>query len=198
MKLYKLTDEQGRTFAGTQWAEGVEHEARGQEDLPLCSDGWIHAYENLLVGVMMNPIHADFKNPRAWEAEGEVGLREGELKCGCRKLRVVREVPVPEVTTEQRVRFAIGCGWDRASEEWRTWARKWLSGEDGTEASEAAARAAWAVARAAWAAEAARAADAAWAADAEKNQTATLPSLARIAAWAMSEDSIEKLYAEEK
>jgi hypothetical protein len=134
----------------------------------------------------MNPIHANFQNPRLWEAEGEVALRDGQLKCGCKTLTTVREIPLPKITTEMRVRFAIMCAKEVcAYPAWNAWADGWLSGEDRTQAADAAdaaataARAAAARA-AAWASEAAAAAArAAWA-------SAWASEAAAAAAWASS------------
>ncbi len=159
IKLYKLTDSCGKTRGGTQWGPGVSHSGTGEGE--LCGPGWIHAYEHPLVAVLMNPIHANFKNPRLWEAEGEVGLRDGQIKCGCKTLTTIREIPLPAITTEMRVRFAILCAKEVCADlSWNAWADRWLSGEDRSEAaSGAAAEAAWAVTwAAAWAAEAASAA----------------------------------------
>ena len=157
-KLYKLTDAQGRTRAGEDneltWAVGVEHKTSGT-GTRLCSSDVIHAYEHPLIAVLMNPVYADF-NPatmRLFVTEGEIVAHEGQIKCGVHALKVVEEIPVPTLTTEQRVKFAILCAKVVCKNAvWNVWADKWLSGED---RSEAAARAA------AWAAEAevARAAD---------------------------------------
>ena len=193
--LYKLTDSCGKTHNGTQWGPGISHSGTGEGG--LCGPGWIHAYEHPLVAVLMNPIHADFKNPRLWEAEaeGEVGLRDGQLKCGCRTLTTIREIPLPAVTTEMRVRFAILCAKEVCASysAWNAWADKWLSGEDRTQAAAAeAARAAvrawaaWAYERAA-SASAARAyerAEAAWAAAAASARAAARASAAWAVAWA--------------
>lgn len=162
MKLYKLTDGDGKTRNDTQWGPGVSHSGTGEGG--LCGPGWIHAYEHPLIAVLLNPIHADFKSPRLWEAEGEVGLRDGQLKCGCKTLTTIREIPLPEITTEMRVRFAILCAKDVcACSAWNAWADKWLSGKDRSAA--AAARAAMAAMAAydaaAWAATAGAAYDAA-------------------------------------
>ena len=155
--LYKLTDRDGQTWGGTQWGPGVSHSGTGKGE--LCGPGWIHAYEHPLIAVLMNPIHARFKNPRLWEAEGEVGLRNGQLKCGCKTLTTIREIPLPAVTTEMRVRFAILCAKEVCADlPWNAWADRWLSGEDRSEAADAAA--------AAWSARAARARAAAWSAEA--------------------------------
>ena len=155
--LYKLTDSEGQTHGGgtvnIQWGPGVTHEAAGPADGPLCSASWIHAYEHPLLAVLLNPIHANLKNPQLWACKGEIGNRDGPLKCGCRALTTVELLPLPQITTEQKVRFSIGCAWPRASESWKKWATDWLSGKDRTaEAARAAAAAAWAAAEAAEAA----------------------------------------------
>lgn len=212
MTLYKLTDQDGKTRAGqageTQWGLGVKHEATGKPGQDLCTDGWIHAYEHPLLALLMNPIHAKICNPRLWECEGQIGKREGQLKCGCRTLTTVREIALPEITTEQRVRFAIACAWPTCQiAEWRTWARKWLTGKDRT--AEAAWAAVWAAetawaAEAAWAAAWAAAAAAEWAAAAVWAAEAAVWArkvranldLIRIAEWAVTDQPIEALYSE--
>jgi hypothetical protein len=165
----------------------------------LWRPGWIHAYEHPLVAVLMNPIHADFKSPRLWEAEGEIAIRDG-LKCGCATLTTVREIPLPAVTTEMRVRFGILCAKEVCTcFSWNAWADRWLSGEDRSEAATGAAAeaaqaaSAWAAAAAeaaagagkaaAWAAQAAEAA-AAWAAQAAEAAEAQAAEAAEAAAWA--------------
>lgn len=173
--LYKLTNGDGQTRGGTQWGPGMSHSGTGEGG--LCGPGWIHAYESPLIAVLMNPIHADFKNPRLWEAEGEIAIRDGQLKCGCATLTTIREIPLPEITTEMWIRFAILCTKEASTaavgeawKAWNAWADKWLSGEDRSAAAAAAAakavrKAAGAVGpaaydAAAWAAEAAEAAEA--------------------------------------
>ena len=182
-KLYKLTDEQGRTRARHDneltWTVGVEHRT-ACKGTRLCTADVIHAYEHPLIAVLMNPVHADF-NPntmRLFVAEGEIVAREGQLKCGVHALKIVEEIAVPTLTNEQRVKCAILCT-KRVCQEaaWNVWADKWLSGEDrSARSARAAAAAAWAAAAAAAeaaakaAAKAAKAAawaaaKAAWAAD---------------------------------
>jgi len=180
IKLYKLTDGDGKTRNDTQWGPGVSHSGTGEGE--LCGWGWIHAYEHPLIAVLLNPIHAKFQTPRLWEAEGEIAIRDGQFKCGCKTLTTVREIPLPAVTTEMRVRFAILCAKEVCADlPWNAWADKWLSGEDRSEAAAgAAAGAAWAAARASWAAYAAQAA--AWAARAARAAWA-----AEAAAWAAAQ-----------
>jgi len=177
--LYKLSDSDGKTMNGTQWGPGVSHSGTGKGG--LCGPGWIHAYEHPLVAVLMNPIHASFKNPRLWEAEGEIAIRDGQLKCGCKTLTTVREIPLPEITEEMRARFAILCAKEVCADlSWNAWADKWLSGED--RSVEAAKAAAWASYDAA-----------AWAADAVAAAAYRPSWAAKAAAWA-AEDAAAAVY----
>ena len=107
MKLFKLTDENGKTRGDTQWGDGVTHVAT-ETGNQLCSRDVIHAYTDPLLAMMMNPIHANVQNPLLWEAEGEVVADDG-TKVGCKALTTVCRIPVPGVTLEQRVRFGILC-----------------------------------------------------------------------------------------
>ncbi len=126
--VWKLTDQLGRTYNDTQWGPGIEHSAPG--DGPLCSSAWIHGYRDPILGVLLNPIHANFDRPRLWRCEAIVGIDDG-TKLGCTWLRTVEEVPLPEVTTEQRVRFAILAAKQVCTDErWLAWAEGWLSGQD--------------------------------------------------------------------
>src|SRR5208282_5041232 len=123
-------------------------------------------YTSPEIAVIMNSVHASFKNPQLWECEGIVIKDDYGLKCGCRSITTIRRIPLPEISVEQTIRFAIGvASLVCSNESWRRWAVDWLTGKDRTaEAAEARARAtAWAAAAAA-AAAAARAAGAAAAA----------------------------------
>ena len=178
MIVYKLTNQKLQTYGGCQWEPGVPRETNGKGD--LCSSGWLHYYHDPLLAVLLNPIHADIANPILWEAEAD-GLHRDDrgLKGGCTRLTLIRQVDLPQITTEQRVRFGILCAkviCDNPA--WNAWADRWLDGSDRSQESawaaiEAAARAAeaaWAAAETAaraaeTAARAARAAEAAWAAE---------------------------------
>ena len=139
MKLYKLTDSNGCTRNNTQWGPGITHRGTGKGD--LCGPGWIHTYTHPLLAVLLNPIHANFNEPRLWEAEGEIG-REDELKIGCVALTTIKEIEIPKVTTEQRIAFGILCVlevYKGKIPKWERWAEDWLSGRN---RSRAVARAA--------------------------------------------------------
>jgi hypothetical protein len=144
--LYKLTDEFGSTRNNTHWSEGIKHEiAKELRDNTrhLCSVHYLHAYENPLVAVFMNPAHAGYFRPMLWQATGWVQKREGQLKCGCFSLRVVQRVQLPEITLNQRVRAAIYCALTRPqTDNFIHWANEWLSGRNRTQAATNAAYAA--------------------------------------------------------
>src|SRR3990170_203757 len=198
---YKLTDENMRTHSACQWTLGEWKETSG--DGELCGAGWLHCYKTPELAILLNPIHADFRTPRLFRAEGDGGIkRDGQLKLGRSRLRLVSEMPLPIFTTEQRIAFGILCaGIVYKDENWNEWAWSWILGVDRSDAAAqaaaaegAAARAAaaWAAAAAAWAAAAAAAAwaadaaatAAAWAADAAAGQPLDLAEIARVAlAW---------------
>ena len=202
MKLFKLTDANGRTKNDTQWGDGKSHKTIGP-GISLCTKDVIHAYRDPLLAVLMNPIHGQFSDPQLWEAEGDVVTDDG-TKVGCKLLTTLRQIDLPDVTTEQRVRFAILVAKEVYTDvEFVKWADLWLSGDDRSKsAAESAARAAWA----AWAARAARAAaesaeSAAWAAWAESAARAAARAAAesaaraaaRAAAWAAESACAELL-----
>lgn len=164
MIVYKLTDQKMQTRGGYQWEIGVPRETNGSGN--LCGPGWLHYYHDPLLAVLLNPTHANINNPILWEAEAE-GLHRDDrgLKGGSTKLTLLHRIDLPQITTEQRIRFGILCAKEVYAEPvWNVWADRWLSGED--RSSEAAAAAEARAARAAemWlAARAAeRAARAAW------------------------------------
>lgn len=176
MKLYKLTDQDMRTHGGYQWELGKEVTVEPDEhgERRLCTRTVLHAYRDPLLAVLMNPIHADIDSPRLFEAEGEIVADDG-AKVGCSQLRLVRELDVPQVTVEQRIRFAVLCALEVCDEPgFVTWAQRWLLGEDRT------AGAAWVAADAADAAGAETAARAA----AGAATTSAGARVAETAAWA--------------
>jgi hypothetical protein len=154
MKCWKLTDQNGVTKNDTQWGINASHETSGEGE--LCSSGWLHAYEDPILGLLLNPIHANFASPRLWEAEADGKIeKDGQLKFGCTKLTTVKEHRVPEITMEMKIRFAILVAMEVCKDEkWTAWAQRWL---DGSDRSREAANDAWYAANAAW-----YAADTAW------------------------------------
>ncbi len=166
--LYKLTDQDGYTRRNFDnaclWGENVSHSGTGEGD--LCGPGYVHAYTHPLLAVLLNPIHANLPAPRLWEAEGAIAKSDRGLKVGCVTLTTIREMPLPIISTEQRVRFAILCAKAVCVDAaWLAWANGWLDGTDRTaKAATGAAKAAAGAAGAAGAAASAGAARAARAA----------------------------------
>ena len=139
-----------QTYGGCQWVLEEWKETSGEGD--LCGPGWLHFYTHPLLAVLLNPLHANISHPRLFcvAAEGRT-LDDYGLKAGYTKARLIKEVPLPSITSKQRVAFVILCA--RAvffDKIWIAWAEAWTSGENRTEA------AAWAAAKTA--VEAARAA----------------------------------------
>ena len=130
MKAYKLTDENNQSKNNTKWGKNVSVTATG-DGKTLCSDGFIHFYTSPLIAVLMNPFHAGFKSPRLWECETSGEHIHEPLKSGCKTLTTIKEIPLPKITREQRIAFAILCAKKVSKDEaWNLWADKWLSGED--------------------------------------------------------------------
>jgi len=190
MKYYKLTDQSNRTTNDTLWGEDVTHEAKGAGN-KLCTSDVIHVYDHPLKAVMFNPIHAIITDPVLWSCKVRKVVANDGLKVGVKQCTTVKRLPMPEITTNQRIRFAILCALEVGTDNvFATWAENWLSGKDRSEEAaweaswEASWEAAWA---AAWAARVAGAAweweaswEAAWAAEAAR-------ALAEEAAWSAEE-----------
>ena len=186
MLLYKLTTQANTTRSTTVWGESVTHTAKGLGK-ELCSADVIHAYEDPLLAVLLNPIHVAISKPKLWEADG-VPVAKAWDKVGCKALTTKREIPLPLVTVEHKVRFAIGCALQVYKDlTYQKWALNWISGKDRS------ARAAYAAAYAAARADAAaRAAYAAYAARAAAYAAAAI-DFKEIAKWAVSDAFIEEL-----
>ena len=133
MKIaYKLTDSEMRTHNEFQWELGKWYETTGEGK--FYSSGWLHFYSDPLVGIFLNPAHADIGSPRLFRAEVEGrGLDDNETKCGYSRARLIEELPVPQISLVQRVRFAIFCVKEvYKAKKWNKWADNWLSGKDRT------------------------------------------------------------------
>jgi len=128
--LCKLTTQNLTTFDGFQWTPGEWVETSGQGD--LCSSGWIHAYTHPLLASLLNPIHADIRNPILFAIEAE-GARKNDhgLKVGFTRMRLMQELDLPVLTPEQRIAFGIYCALEVYSEpSFVAWAQCWLGGSD--------------------------------------------------------------------
>ena len=105
--IYKLTDHKNRTKYNTAWGPGVTHTADGYST-ELCNEHFVHAYADPYLAVLMNPVHANIKNPKLWECEGVVKIEQPD-KLGCTSLTTLREIPLPVITTAKCRKFALLC-----------------------------------------------------------------------------------------
>jgi len=129
---YKLTTQDMTTHGGFKWRRNQWRRAKG-EGTSLCSDGVLHYHEHPALALLLNPIHANIYAPRLWECEIKEPVANDGLKSGCKSMRLTRELPLPVITTEQRVEFAIRVMMHvYRDERFLSWAEKWLSGDDRT------------------------------------------------------------------
>lgn len=138
---YKLTDRDGYTRRGqtgeTLWGVGDTVRPTGQGSKE-CGPGVLHGYISPEVAVLGNPAHANIGNPRLFEIEADAPWQTDGLKRWTTgACIVVRELPLPTLTTEELVAWVI-CLASHAST--REWAVGWLSGVDRSEAAALAAR----------------------------------------------------------
>ena len=139
---YKLTDQNLQTHMGCQWVVGEWVQAPGKLAQSLCSDGWIHFYDDPLLAVFFNPIHANIDKPRLWEIETDGDTKVDATKGGARRARLLTELPLSLITPTQRVEIGIRCVQGLHSEpNFVIWAENWLNGTNRTKT--AAAQAAW-------------------------------------------------------
>ena len=108
MKYYKLTDSNLKTQSETLWGVGVTHTATGKGH-QLCSGDCIHVYDHPLKAAFFNPIHANFRSPILWECRVRAVKARDNTKVGVKTCTTIKQIPLPEITTEQRVRVAIYC-----------------------------------------------------------------------------------------
>lgn len=131
INAWKLTNKDGRTHGGCQWGEGVTHRTDGRGE--LCTAGWLHFYRDPLIGLFLNPMHAQYHSAsmRLWECRYEGARKDdGALKSGATVLTTVREIECPRLSPNHHVAFAIYCAEPHGSAEWQKWACKWMAAED--------------------------------------------------------------------
>jgi hypothetical protein len=199
--VYKLTDKNGYTRKGysneLKWGEGVTHKVTGKGG--LCSEGCIHAYVSPELAVLLNPIHANIPSPLMFKGEMDITHRDnGDLKVGGKSFTTTKQMKPPEISTRQRVIFALLCA-DEALElttahmppkaleklaEWRRWRDDYISGKTSASSAASAAEVAAEVARTVCAAAAAAAYAAAAAAYAAAEIARTVYAAAASAAYA--------------
>jgi len=128
--MYKLVTQDMKTQNNTHWEIGVTNKAK----LPgtnMCSGQVLHCYSNPYLAVLFNPIHANIANPILMEIKCSPIVNTDGLKHACKEQTPIRVIPLPTLTTTQKVAFAIKCALLVCKTPlFITWAEKWLSGED--------------------------------------------------------------------
>ena len=93
--LYKLTDRNGNTHNFVHWKVGITHSIINQCNNPrLCSEDVFHAYKNINLAFLLNPLHANILNPLLWQVSGKIVV-EDFGKVGCFSLKVIQQLPIP-------------------------------------------------------------------------------------------------------
>ena len=130
MEAYKLTNSKMQTYNHTQWIIDEWKEATG-DGKELCTDGYLHFYDDPLLAVFFNSIHASFDNPRLFiaETDGEK-LDDRGIKYGYKRGRLIEEIGLPVITTKQRIEISIRAAYEVVKPIKKPWAKKWLKWAD--------------------------------------------------------------------
>jgi hypothetical protein len=85
-----------------------------------------------VLAVLLNPGHANFDKPRLFEAEAKGKIKyDGQLKFGCQKMRLIKELALPKIPLVKRVELAIKLALKVSKDKaFVTWAKNWLNGTD--------------------------------------------------------------------
>ena len=169
MIRYKLTTQNMTTYYGRQkWILGKQETKPEIQKPTLCSNDVFHFYDNPELAVLLNLIHANIDKPLLFKVSCNEVVHDG-VKGGSTKMKLVKELPLPVFTLNQRVYFSILCAKEiYHSKEWLLWADNWIANIDRSKA--AADAAAYAAAAAAYVYTAAYAYAAAYATDRFRNK----------------------------
>jgi len=130
MKYYKLLSKEMTSYKDTKWEIGIPIKIEKTGNT-MCSDEVLHCYNHPLLAVFLNPIHADIKEPKLFEIKVDEIVNNDGLKFASKSQTLINEIPLPEISYEQRVEIGIKIAKTvYKDEKWNEWADKWLSGED--------------------------------------------------------------------
>ncbi len=147
MLKYKITDADGYTRKGQVGAKDWGNNLGKTMEITktgntLCSDEVFHFYDHPALAVILNPIHGNYdtQTMRLWEVEAAEIVAHDGCKGGCKKMTFLKEIPIPKITIQQKVEFAIRVSLLVYHEKSYTrWATDWLSGKDRSADSASAA-----------------------------------------------------------
>jgi hypothetical protein len=149
--MYKLVSQNYTSHNGTKWEVGKEVVAQGAGK-EMCTNQVLHCYSNKYLAIIFNPLHANIQNPRLIKVKCDKIVASDGLKFACKKQTMIGEISAPEITTLQKVEFAIRVAMlQYKASSFISWANNWISGKDRTGAAAESAR--FAERAAAWSAE---------------------------------------------
>ena len=159
MKYYKLLSKEMTSYNNTKWEIGVPISILKKGNT-MCSDEVLHCYNHPFLAAFLNPIHVNIKEPFLFEISVDEIVNTDGLKFASKSQTLLKEIPLPEISREQKIEIAIRITKTvNKNEKWNLWADEWLSGKDRSKESARtyAAYAAYAADYAAYAAYAAAA-----------------------------------------
>ena len=129
MKYYKLLTQDLKSHNDTQWQIGVPITI-AKKGVKMCSDQVLHCYNHPLLAVIFNSFHVLIENPKLFEINVDKIVNTDGLKFASKSQTLIEEIPLPEISTEQKVEFAIRVAKTVYKEKkWNEWADKWLNGD---------------------------------------------------------------------
>ena len=112
-----------------QWGNGVNNRIYKHGHI-LCSDQVIHFYAHPLQAAFFSPIHVSAYTKLREVIYHSKMVSDG-TKCAAKSVTTGKEIPLPEITPEQRVEIAIRCVLKVYHEpKFVKWANNWLNGID--------------------------------------------------------------------
>jgi hypothetical protein len=131
LTVFKFTHPNLTTDGGFRWTVGEWFTSSGKGE--RWSAGWLPAHQHPLLAEFHDPIQGKFGiGAILWrsEAEGDI-VREAQLLLVATRMRILTPVTRVIPTMLQRVAYGILTSLEVYPDvEYRSWAAKWLSGED--------------------------------------------------------------------
>ena len=127
-KLMRKDDTTGNETI-LQWGNEVNNRIfkQGHE---LCTDEVIHFYAHPLLAVFFCPIHVVYAAKLRQVTHHSKMVSDG-TKCAAKSVTTGKRIPLPKITSEQRVEIAIRCALKvHHKPKFVKWANNWLNGID--------------------------------------------------------------------
>ena len=128
---YKLLSQDMKSYDNTKWKLNEIKEKSDKSKIGMCSSDVFHCYAHPILAILFNPIHADIENPRLFKIKIDGICNEDATKQASHSQMLYRELPIPEITLNQKIAFGIYCALTTCKKEgFITWANNWISGVD--------------------------------------------------------------------